>query len=65
MDYSIHNKVVAPKPVRKPEALDQASALSRGAHYWVENSKLSDKMVCEETSTGDVHCIMPEKHEGT
>jgi hypothetical protein len=52
LDYSIHNKTQAPKPVRKPEPLDQASALSRGAHYWVENSKMSNKMICEETKTG-------------
>ena len=61
LDYSIHKKVKASEVV-KPKKLDQAETLKRGAHYWVENSKLSNKMLCEETSEGDVHCVLPDKN---
>ena len=26
---------------------------------------MSNKMICEETKTGQVHCILPEEHQGT
>ena len=26
---------------------------------------MSNKMICEETEAGQVHCILPEEHQGT
>ena len=50
-------------PKRPIQPISQAEVLRRGSSYYVENSKVSREMICQEDEDGEISCVLADQRD--